>query len=86
MVTKHPRKLPRLGKGEDMRHMFGKLVAAGTITAVLVLTPAIASAGTSTGQEFGQHVRTCAQTMGFNGTHNPGMHQGFAGWNPAETC
>jgi len=86
MVTKHPRKLPRLGKGEDMRHMFGKLVAAGTITAALVLTPAIASAGTSTGQEFGQHVRTCAQTMGFNGTHNPGMHQGFAGWNPAETC
>jgi hypothetical protein len=86
MVTKHPRKLPRLGKGEDMRHMFGKLVAAGTITAVLVLTPAIASAGTSTGQEFGQHVRTCAQTMGFNGTHNPGMHQGFAGWNSAETC
>ena len=86
MVTKHPRKLPRLGKGEDMRHMFGKLVAAGTITAALVLTPAIASAGTSTGQEFGQHVRTCAQTMGFNGTHNPGMHQGFAGWNRAETC
>jgi len=66
--------------------MFGKLVAAGTITAALVLTPAIASAGTSTGQEFGQHVRTCAQTMGFNGTHNPGTHQGFAGWNPAETC
>jgi hypothetical protein len=71
-----------------MRHAFGKLVAAGAVTAALVLTPAIASAGTSTGtgQEFGQHVRTCAQTMGFNGTHNPGMHQGFAGWNPAETC
>src|SRR6266487_5653633 len=56
MVTKHPRKLPRLRKGENMRHMFGKLAAAGTITAALVLTPAIASAGTGTGQEFGQHV------------------------------
>ena len=69
-----------------MRYMSGKLVAAATVTAALVLSPAIASAGTGTGQEFGQHVRTCAQTMGFSGTHNPGMHQGFAGWNPTETC
>ena len=67
------------------RRILGTL-AAGTITAALVLTPAIASAGTGTGQEFGQHVRECAQTMGFNGTHNPGMHHGFAGWNPAEGC
>ena len=69
-----------------MRRMFRKLVAAGAVTAVLVLTPAIASAGTGTGREFGQHVVTCAQTMGFDGTHNPGMHQGFAGWDPSHTC
>lgn len=69
-----------------MRYMSAKLVAAATVTATLVLSPAIASAGTGTGQEFGQHVRMCAQTMGFSGTHNPGMHQGFAGWNPAEAC
>lgn len=71
-----------------MRHAFGNLVAAGTVAAALILTPAIASAGTDpgTGQDFGQHVRTCAQTMGFSGTHNPGMHHGFAGWNPAEPC
>lgn len=67
-----------------MRHAFAKLMAAGTVTAALGLTPAIGSSGT--GQEFGQHVSTCAQTMGFNGTHNPGMHDGFAGWNPAESC
>ena len=69
-----------------MRYISGKLLAAATVTATLVLSPAVAYAGTGTGQEFGQHVRTCAQTMGFSGTHNPGMHQGFAGWNPAETC
>ena len=69
-----------------MRRISGRLVGAGTIMAALVLTPAMASAGTGTGQEFGQHVVTCAQTMGFNGDHNPGMHQGFAGWDPAHTC
>lgn len=30
---------------------------------------------------FGQHVSACAQTMGFSGTHNPGMHHGAAGWD-----
>lgn len=69
-----------------MRGIPRKLVAAGTIAAALILTPAMAFAGTGTGQEFGQHVRECAQVTGFNGTHNPGMHHGFAGWNPAETC
>jgi len=67
-----------------MHRISGKLLAAAAVTATLVLIPAAASA--ATGQEFGQHVRTCAQTMGFSGTHNPGMHQGFAGWNPVETC
>ena len=30
---------------------------------------------------FGQHVSSCAQTMGFAASHNPGMHRGFAGWD-----
>ena len=48
--------------------------------AALALQPGVASAG-----EFGQHVRQCAQEHGFNGSHNPGMHRGAAGWHPA-TC
>ncbi len=36
--------------------------------------------------DFGQHVRTCAQTMGFDGMHNPGLHQGISGWDPSLTC
>ena len=35
---------------------------------------------------YGQHVKTCAQTMGFDGMHNPGMHQGRSGWDPSHTC
>lgn len=30
---------------------------------------------------FGQHVQMHAQMMGFDGPHNPGMHQGKAGWD-----
>lgn len=37
--------------------------------------------------DFGQHVRTCTQTMGFDGTHNPGRHhQGKSGWDPSHEC
>lgn len=55
------------------------------VAAVLVLVGAGALAGTpaqavETPVGFGQHVVMCAQNMGFSGTHNPGMHQGAAGW------
>ncbi|HEX6872079.1 MAG TPA: hypothetical protein VF163_13355 [Micromonosporaceae bacterium] len=51
-----------------------------------VLTPAAAMADAGpTGAEFGQHVQDCARTMGLSGTHNPGMHQGRAGWD-GMTC
>lgn len=33
---------------------------------------------------FGQHVRDCAQ-VGLSGEHNPGMHEGAAGWT-GMTC
>jgi hypothetical protein len=44
--------------------------------------PTVANADDApSGRQFGQHVMTCAQTMGFDGEHNPGMHRGLAGWN-----
>ena len=64
------------------RLWMGVLVA----TTAIALVPVTASADTATGREFGQHVATCAQAMGgFSGSHNPGMHHGFAGWGGA-TC
>jgi hypothetical protein len=45
----------------------------------LVSSPAWASP--QAGAEFGQHVRECAQQVGFSGQHNPGMHRGAAGWD-----
>ena len=57
-------------------------MAATLASAALVLaTPATSHADTATGADFGQHVRICAQAMGFAGGHNPGMHHGYAGWN-----
>jgi len=52
-----------------------------------VVLPAATWADTGAiGRDFGGHVVMCAQTMGFNGQHNPGMHRGFAGWDPAHMC
>ncbi len=51
---------------------------AGALT--LPATPALAAT-----PNFGSHVRDCAQTMGFTGTHNPGMHHGAAAWD-GEPC
>jgi hypothetical protein len=56
-------------------------VAAALATAALVLATPAAAQADSGGADFGQHVRTCAQTMGFTGSHNPGMHQGYTGWD-----
>ncbi len=47
----------------------------------LLLTPAAAVAAGPPDEPFGQHVRTCAQTEGLSGSHNPGMHHGYAGWD-----
>jgi len=54
--------------------------AIAALTAGIVLLPAT-SASAAVDASFGQHVRVCAQTMGFSGTHNPGMHQGASDWN-----
>jgi hypothetical protein len=58
-------------------------VGAGLLTAS-VAAPAMADE--ELGDAFGQHVPACAQTMGFDADHNPGMHQGYAGWTPDHTC
>jgi len=58
-------------------------VIAIALTAPLVSSPAWASP--QAGPEFGQHVRECAQQVGFSGEHNPGMHRGAAGWD-GMTC
>ena len=55
------------------------VLPAGTAATALILAlPGTATAGPS---DYGQHVRHCAQTMGLSGEHNPGMHQGNAGWD-----
>ena len=58
------------------------LLVAGATTALTLALPGTASADAS---DYGQHVRHCAQSMGFSGEHNPGMHQGNAGWD-GMTC
>ena len=50
--------------------------------AILLGVPAAAQAQPEqAGPGFGQHVSQCAQTMGLNGDHNPGMHHGVSGWD-----
>lgn len=66
-----------------------RLAARGTVLSVVVVTIAVGvgtpATATATGG-FGMHVSTCAQASGFSANHNPGMHQGFHGWDPAHTC
>jgi len=62
------------------------VIAGAALAGVVALTPAGSAETGVTGRDFGQHVVLCAQTTGFSSQHNPGMHTGFAGWNPAETC
>ena len=59
------------------------VVVSVASVAALGASPALAA---NADADFGQHVRMCAQTMGFDGTHNPGMHQGKSGWNISHNC
>jgi hypothetical protein len=67
---------------QPMRTTPLQTVSLAVLTAV-VLHPgaAEAHAATSNGEQFGQHVRECAQTVGFSRIHNPGLHRGFSGWD-----
>lgn len=40
----------------------------------------------ASGQDYGQHVRMCAQDVGFDGSHNPGMHTGISDWDRTHAC
>lgn len=62
-----------------------RTTAAVALAAVGLFAAGPAQAATSD-SDFGQHARSCAQTMGFDGAHNPGMHQGRSGWEPGHTC
>lgn len=60
---------------------------ASTALLALVLVVALAApafaADTAdlTGRDFGEHHSLHAQTMGFDGDHDPGVHhEGFPGW------
>ncbi len=62
--------------------MTRKLIATIAAAAALLLVPAAAFAA-APDTTFGSHVSEAAQTHGFSGTHNPGVHhQGASGWMP----
>ena len=56
------------------------VVAASAAFVLAIPTAASAQVG-PTGRDFGQHVAGCAQTADMDGSHNPGMHQGFSNWD-----
>jgi len=58
------------------------MVVVGTATTLLTSASAALAAP---GPDYGHHIVDCAQTVGFSGTHNPGMHHGAAGWD-GMTC
>ena len=63
-----------------MRRIMMVVALAGS--GLLLAGPALADEDAA----FGQHVRMHAQgEMGFDGAHNPGMHQGKSGWDPDHT-
>ena len=62
---------------------------AATATAAVALGVVMASSASATPADaamYGQHVRDCAQSMGFDRDHNPGMHRGISMWDPTHTC
>lgn len=68
--TSRPRKALLM---KPARILLATAMAAGTV----LLPASAASAATPTpGPTFGQHVSSCAKTMGFSGTHNPSVMPG----------
>lgn len=68
-----------------IKHMT-RLTAIGTALAGGVLLTAGVGAPAAASGDFGDHVSTCAQTVGFSADHNPGMHRGRHGWDPTHGC
>ena len=61
-------------------------VGVAAVLALSLTTATPAQAAPAAAADYGQHVKMCAQMMGFDGDHNPGMHQGHANWDPSHTC
>lgn len=61
-------------------------LAAASLVMGLALSPATAGADPADAAAFGQHVRECAQSTGFDRDHNPGRHRGLSGWHPDHHC
>lgn len=68
-----------------MLHVVGRRIGLAMAVVALVTGTAAASPAAAA-DDFGQHVSTCARTTGFDAQHNPGMHQGFHGWDPSHEC
>lgn len=68
-----------------MKRTVKRALSASTAAAALTLTAGFVAPANAT-DDFGQHVRTCAQTMGFGGQMNPGMHQGHHDADHTRTC
>ncbi|MGC1210304.1 MAG: hypothetical protein WA890_03415 [Micromonospora sp.] len=65
-----------------MRGIRKGVVVLGAVLVGVMAVPAAASADMGgTGADLGGHVATCTQDMGFDGQHNPGMHEGYANWD-----
>ena len=62
------------------RLMQGTVAAAITIAA-FSLTGAAGAQPDAPDHTFGPHVADCALATAFDGAHNPGIHQGAAGWD-----
>jgi len=58
--------------------------AASVALGMVLASPA--SAAPADAAMSGQHVRDCAQSMGFDQDRNPGMHRGISMWDPTHTC
>ncbi|MEO6144847.1 MAG: hypothetical protein ABIP19_12795 [Dermatophilaceae bacterium] len=58
-----------------------RVLVVTALAAGAVALPAAGASAATTDPAFGSHVAQCARTMGFNGAHNPGMHQGASGWD-----
>lgn len=66
-----------------MKHRLVRSSVLAATTIALVSTSVLWQPGSAVAGDFGQHVRTCAQTHGFSGTHNPGMHHGASEFDSA---
>ena len=66
---------------QNLKHVLVTSIAAVALT----ITTGFAAPANAT-DDFGQHVRDCAQTHGFDGQMNPGMHQGCSGGDPSMIC